>query len=84
MRNWLIEMRKARGLSQKDVAKMIGISQPSYCEIEHVLTNPRLITAIRLGDLLGFEISRFGAKAAPEHPEQLIFSGAETPEGGRI
>ena len=74
MRDWLIEARKARGLSQKDVAKLIGIAQPSYCEIEHGTTNPKLITAIRLGDLLGFDIKLFGAAYIP--------SMAETPEGG--
>lgn len=34
MRHWLVQMRKAKGLTQNDAAKQSGISRSYYAEIE--------------------------------------------------
>lgn len=77
MRDWLVDLRRARGLSQKEVAAAVGIAQPSYWEIEHGLTNPKLTTACRLGELLGFDWRMF-IKNLPETPERNMMISAET------
>lgn len=59
MRQWLIDQRKAKGLTQKDVASLVQISQPSVCDIERGLKTPKISTAKRIADVLGFDWTRF-------------------------
>lgn len=59
MRDWLIATRRERGLSQKEVAKRIGLAQPSYCTIEKGKTRPTVDTAKRIAGVLGFDWTRF-------------------------
>lgn len=59
MRNWLINCRKRKGLSQTELAKRAGISQPSYCAIEKSKTTPRPATAKRIAHELGFDWTKF-------------------------
>lgn len=55
MREFIIQKRKELGLSQKDTAAKVGISQPSYCDIEHGKINPSIKTAKSIGAVLGFD-----------------------------
>lgn len=48
MRTALIRARKAKGLQQKDIAKMVGISRSHYTKIEAGKRNPRLEIARRI------------------------------------
>lgn len=51
--------REAKGLSQKDVAKKLGIEWASYQQLEHPRrTNPTLTTIDRLEQVLGFSFIR--------------------------
>lgn len=59
IRRWLIDLRNEKGLTQGDVADAVGISQPSYCDIENGVTNPKIENAIRIGNLLGFDWKEF-------------------------
>jgi len=59
MRKWLLAIREERKLSQKSVSEMIGISQPSYCNIENGKRNPYVKTAQAIATVLGFEWTRF-------------------------
>lgn len=59
MRNWLVSIRKARGFTQSEVAKMVSIAQPSYCNIESGKTNPAPKTAKKIGSVLGFDWTAF-------------------------
>lgn len=59
MRNWLIEARKAAGISQKDMADRVHIAQPSYCNIEKGKRSPSIQTAKAIADVLGIEWTRF-------------------------
>lgn len=57
MRKNIIQKRKELGLSQKDAAIRVGISQPAYCDIEHGKINPSVKTAKSIGEVLGIEWS---------------------------
>lgn len=59
VRKWLIDARKANGLSQKAVAELVGIAQPSYCTIEKGETNPSVSTAKKIAAVLGFDWVKF-------------------------
>lgn len=55
MRDIIIRKRKELGLSQKDTAAKVGISQPAYCDIEHGKNNPTIKTAKSIAEVLGVE-----------------------------
>lgn len=59
MRDWLIDLRKNLGVTQKDVAQRAGLAQPSYCDIEKGRNNPSVTTAKKLAAVLGIEWTRF-------------------------
>ena len=59
IRQWLRDMRTAQGMSQKGVANLVGISQPSYHQIESGENNPSVDTAKKIADVLQFEWPRF-------------------------
>jgi len=54
VRRWLIDIRKAKDLTQGAVAAAVGISQPSYCAIENGTSDPKKETAKMIGATLGF------------------------------
>ena len=66
MNQWLIERRKMRGLSQKDISEKVGISQPSYCNIENGNRQPSVTTAKRIAEVLGFDWTEFFERNAEE------------------
>ena len=49
----LKELRKKHGLTQKEIAKLIGISQSSYSNWENGNTEPSLENVVRLAKLFG-------------------------------
>lgn len=59
MREWLVQARNAKGMSQADVAKQSGIVQQSYQLIEKGVNRPRVETAQRIGAVLGIPWLRF-------------------------
>ena len=59
MRSWLIEARQQKGLTQKELAQQVQISQPSICDIEQGNKTPRPETAKRIAKVLGFDWTRF-------------------------
>ena len=59
IREWLIKLREAQGLTQSAVALAAGISQPSYFAIEKGLSDPKPETAQRIGAALAFPWTRF-------------------------
>ena len=44
LRDWLIAIREELGYSQKRIAELANISQPSYCNIEKGDRNPAVFT----------------------------------------
>lgn len=59
MRNWLIEQRKEKKLSQDEVATLCGISRQYYSFIERGERNVPVKTAKKLADVLGFSWQKF-------------------------
>ena len=51
----LIELRKLHRMTQRQVATVLGISQPSYIRYENGKAEPSLETLVKLGDL--FDVS---------------------------
>lgn len=51
----LIELRKLNGLTQRDVALKLGISQPSYIRYENGKSEPTLSNLVKLADI--FDVS---------------------------
>ncbi|WP_079475585.1 helix-turn-helix transcriptional regulator [Marinococcus halophilus] len=59
MRNWLLNTRKQKGLTQEEVAKKIGISRNAYAMIERGDRGVTVSNAKKLADLFGFEWTIF-------------------------
>ncbi len=59
MRNWLRSIREIKGMSEKQVAALVGISQPAYHMIEHGNKNPAVPTAQKIARVLGFDWTLF-------------------------
>lgn len=59
MRNWLIEMRKKKELTQEQVATSCGISRQYYSFIESGDRNVPVKTAKRIAEILGFNWQKF-------------------------
>ena len=51
----LLEQRKLYNLTQRDIAKKLEISQPSYIRYEKGLAEPTLINLVKLADI--FDVS---------------------------
>ena len=51
----LIELRKLNKLTQRDVARHLGISQPAYTRYENGKSEPTIENLIKLADL--FDVS---------------------------
>ena len=58
-REWLIKYRKAKQLTQNEVAKVCGITPQAYNYYELGSRKPRPEKAKILGKLLGFKWTRF-------------------------
>jgi len=59
MRTWLMERRKLMRLTQKEVADMAHMSQPSYYAIEAGKSTPRPMAAKRIAAALRFDWTKF-------------------------
>lgn len=61
MRNWLVDIRKAKGMSQYDAAEKSGISQSYYAAIETEMRgNPlKVDIAQKIAKALGFSWIKF-------------------------
>ena len=56
MRNNVKQLRKAAGLRQKDLARMLGVSRQTIIAIENNKYDPTLALAIKLARLLGLHV----------------------------
>lgn len=58
-RNWLLDYRVNKELTQEDVAKDAGISRTTYAMIETGNRNPSVQVAKRIASTLGFDWTLF-------------------------
>ena len=56
MKNRIAQIRKSKGISQKDLAKRLGIAPPTLSQIEHG-GNPRIKTLARIAEELNCKIA---------------------------
>lgn len=59
IRHWLKNTRIEKGMTQKYVAECVGITQPSYHQIESGENNPTIETAKKIAAVLGFDWTMF-------------------------
>lgn len=53
--DWLKKYRLQTGMTMKDVADVVGITQVSYWQIEHGICKPKVDNAKKIANLLGFD-----------------------------
>lgn len=58
-RQWLAEIRIARGETQQSVADSAGMSQSGYADIERGAKNPSIAAAKHIAAALDFDWTRF-------------------------
>lgn len=58
-RVWLVDLRKSKGMNQKELASKAGISQNYLSNIEKGFRNPSGRVALRLSSVLGFDMNLF-------------------------
>ena len=58
-REWLIAFRKAKNLTQGELAEAIGISQMSLSSYEQGIRNPKPQLAKKIAKVLGFDWTKF-------------------------
>lgn len=51
----LIELRKAKGLTQRELAKAANLTQPAIARLESKVVTPQLDTLIKVADALDYE-----------------------------
>lgn len=59
VREWLRKLRKSKKLSEIETARLAGIAQPFYHNIEMGIKNPSVDTAKRIAAVLGFHWTQF-------------------------
>lgn len=58
-RHWLIQKRKGKGMSQKELAKLCGVSNKTISKIELGYRMPSGELAYKLSKVLGFDMTLF-------------------------
>ena len=58
-REWLIAFRKAKGLSQEEIAEAIGIAPSTYSTYEMGERTPKPNTAKKIAKIFGFDWTKF-------------------------
>lgn len=60
MREYLKEMRKGKGLTQKEVASSLGITQQNYCQIESGQRQKKMDidTAYKIAENFGVSVDK--------------------------
>lgn len=67
----IVNTRKSKGLSQKQLAEMTGLKQPAIARIENNTNSPQLDTIIKITDALGL---RFTLNDHKLDFDQILFS----------
>lgn len=64
MRDWLKKTRQNANMTMKQVAKVVGISECYYSQIENGSRNASVIVAKKIADALGFPWQKFFEECA--------------------
>lgn len=55
-------LREAKGISQRQLAREAGVSQPLLCQIERGTKNPSLPVGLALAAALGVKVERLAGR----------------------
>lgn len=58
-REWLIAYRKAKGLTQREVAEILNVTLATYSFYEQGLRRPSPKNAKQIGKIFGFDWTKF-------------------------
>lgn len=58
LRRWLVDQRKAKGLSQAEVAKLIGRYQSFVADLERGQRRLDVVEFLELAEAIGFDASK--------------------------
>ncbi len=72
----LIELRKEKGIKQRDLAKELGFSNNMVCEWEKGRSNPNIETLIKLADYFAVSIDYLVGRADELNNVNVITNGA--------
>jgi transcriptional regulator with XRE-family HTH domain/KaiC/GvpD/RAD55 family RecA-like ATPase len=75
----LKELRKKRGISQTELAKLVGVTPSTISQVESNLIYPSLPALVKMAEVLSVGVSSFFQDAA-ETKNQIIFPGADAIE----
>jgi len=75
----LKELRTKRGLSQTELAKLVGVTPSTISQVESSLIYPSLPALIKMAEILSVEISSF-FQDRTEQKKRFIFPAAEAAE----
>jgi len=64
----MIEARKKKGLSQQELAELVGMQQPAIARLENLKTTPQIDTIIDILYPLGYTIEVVPLKKAEMAP----------------
>lgn len=78
MRAGLVECRREAGLSQRDVAERMGVSQQAVSKFEHYDSDPKLSTVRRYANAVGVMISHHIER---DHGQAEIVANAVPAQG---
>jgi len=73
----LVRYRADRGLAQKDLARLLGMTQPQVARLERGDTNPNIETLMRLAGSLGLEFT-IDVRPSNRTRPRLVTKGAQT------
>jgi len=75
----LKELRSKRGLSQTELAKLVGVTPSTISQVESNLIYPSLPALLKMAEVLAIDVSSFFQETS-EVKKRLIFPGAEAVE----
>jgi putative transcriptional regulator len=62
-REWLIDLRKEKELTQSQIANQVGLSKNHYCNIENGIRTPSGKIALKISEELEFPMEKFYQEA---------------------
>lgn len=74
-RDWLIQIRKEKDLTQQDVAFLVGLSKNHYCNIENGVRDPSGKLALKISKKLDFQMEKFyqdGTNETLIHNQEVV------------
>ncbi len=81
---WLVRRRAELGLSQTELARRLGVSQPTVARWESGEHVPEIGTLVRLAETLGLHVVLEIGPSEPTTGTTLVEETTETPRGARL